>query len=83
MTTDTATAIVAASVLTISIGSISVAFNVISDDLGGITGAGEVFWASGVEPDVRLETGELEAGESVECQSRLTSRLRACRAVRS
>ena len=57
LTTDTATAIVAASVLTISIGSISVALNVVSDDLGGIAGAGQVLSASGVEPGPRQETG--------------------------
>ncbi len=41
-------------------GSGSVAFDVVQDGHDGIVGAGQVLPASGVQPGIRLETGELE-----------------------
>ena len=60
-----AAAIVATSVLTISSGSRSVAFGDFQDGDGRMTGAGQVLPASGVEPSIRLEIGQVEAGKTV------------------
>ena len=54
------TATVAATVLTLSSGSRSVALDVVQDDHDVVAGAGQGLPASEVESNIRLESGEVE-----------------------
>ena len=60
-----ATAIVAATVLTTSTGSIIAAFDVLQAGRDGIAGAGQVLPEPGEVPGIRLESSEVEVGKSV------------------
>ena len=59
------TTTVAATVLTTSTGSIIAAFDVLQAGRDGIAGAGQVSPVPGEDPGIRLESSEVEAGESV------------------
>lgn len=60
-----ATATVAATVLTMSSGSIIAAFDVLQAGRDGFAGAGQAFPETGEDPGIRVESSEVEAGESV------------------
>ena len=60
-----ATANVDATVLTMSTGSLTAAFDVLQAGRDGFAGAGRVFPETGEDPGIRVESSEVEAGESV------------------
>ena len=64
-----ATANVAATVLTLSTGNMIAEFDALQVGRKGIAGAGQVFPESGEDPGIRLESSEVEAGESVTIRS--------------